>query len=60
VPKRGILQGSALAPLLFNVFLETVLANASELRETTTIKQLVMEEKLIAFADDLLIEANTV
>jgi hypothetical protein len=42
------------------VFLETVLVNSSELRETPTIKKAVLEGKLIAFADDLFIEADNV
>lgn len=57
-PRQGLLSGSVLAPLLFNVFLETVLVNASELRETTTIEKVVLESKLIAFADDLCIDAD--
>ena len=52
-PGRGVTQGGVLSPLLFNVYLEEILMANSVLKEA------IAEGKLVAFADDILLMADS-
>lgn len=52
-PGRGVSQGGVLSPLLFNVYLEETQMNHPILNAA------IKAEKIIAFADDLLLIADS-
>jgi len=59
-PNKEYCRAVSWRPLVFNVFIEIVLVDEAEFRQTQTNKKAVLEGKLLAFADDLFIEADNV
>ena len=49
----GVVQGGVLSPMLFNIYLEEALTHTTKLRE------MIKRGDLLAFADDMLILANS-
>lgn len=46
-PSRGVAQGSVLAPLLFNLYLEDALASSA------LLQQMIKRGDLVVYADDI-------
>lgn len=50
---KGVFQGAKLSPALFNVYLEAALLSQP------TIKRLIDEERLLAYADDIVVKCTS-